>query len=180
MTTQSFLGIPIDGEIVRAERKVQQRPLADLAPLLQAVLDDDGIACFGWHQFTPYFNDGDPCVFSAGSVWVARHEDLRDGDPDDEDYGDEIDKDALGMDFGSPLGSYEGGEWVPDPENPPGNIRVGAHYEGPDKARYDRCLALADAVDSGVFDDVLLEAFGDHAEITVKRDGITVDFYEHD
>lgn len=187
MTTTSFLGIPVDGDIVRAGRKVQQRPLAELAPLMQALLDDDGIARFGWHQYTPYFNDGEPCIFSASGIWVARPEDLRasqDGEDDGECEDDEeaeIDTDDLNVAYGSHLGTYHGGEWVPDPEDPANRrVRVNAVYEGPDQARYDRCMALNDAIESGAFDDVLLEAFGDHAEITVKRDGITVEFYDHD
>lgn len=175
-TTQSFLGIPVDGDIVRADRSVPQCPIEELAPLLQAVLDDSGIAQFGWHQYTPYFNDGDPCIFMVGEVWVARHEDMRGGGEDGE--GDEAER--LSVSFGDHLGTYEGGTWVSDPDDPNRRNRVGAHYEGPDQARYDRCKALADAIDSGAFDEVLLDAFGDHAEITVKRDGITVEFYEHD
>lgn len=68
----------------------------------------------------------------------------------------------------------------PGPENPRRNKRVGMVYAGPDQARYDRCMALYHAVDSGEFDDVLLEAFGDHAEITVRRTGIQVEYYAHD
>jgi len=179
MTTNTFLGIPVDGDIVRGDRKPGQRPLEDLSPLIQAVLDDDGIACFGWHQFTPYFNDGEPCVFGARGVWAARHEDIaKAGTGDDEEQ--EFDKDDLMVDYGSPLGLYHGGQWVNDPSDPTRRNLVGARYEGPDQARYDRCKALSDAVGSGQFDDVLLEAFGDHAEITVRRSGITVEFYAHD
>jgi hypothetical protein len=43
-----------------------------------------------------------------------------------------------------------------------------------------QCSELARAIDGGAFDDVLLEAFGDHAEVTVRRDGITVGSYSHD
>lgn len=173
--TTSFLGIPVDGDIVRAEARTRQRPLDELAPLIQALLDDDGIACFGWRQYTPYWNDGDPCVFSACGTWAARPEDAAKADEDG--Y---FDKSSLDVDFGSPLGSYEGGKWVPDPEGSGRNVRVGARYVGPDQARYDRCVKLSAAIDSGAFDDVLLEAFGDHAEITVKRSGITVESYDHD
>lgn len=174
-TTKTFLGIPVDGDIVRGESKAEQRPLEEFSPLLQAVLDDDGIACFGWQQYTPYFNDGDPCIFSAHGVWVARHEDIA-GTGDEGDF----DKDGLTVSYGSPLGSYRDGKWVNDPEDPKRRNLVGATYDGPDQARYDRCRALDDAVESGAFDGVLLEAFGDHADITVKRDGITVEFYSHD
>lgn len=172
--TTNFLGIPVEGDITKGDKRTPQRPLEDLAPIMQAVLDDDGIAAFGWHQYTPYFNDGDPCVFSAHGVWAVRPEDLGGEDLD------EIDGDRFDIDYGGHLGSYEGGEWVKDPDNLPFNKRVNARYVGPDQARYDRCAALSSAIDSGAFDDVLLEAFGDHAEITVKRDGITVEFYSHD
>lgn len=182
MTTTSFLGIPVDGDIVRPKSEVPQRPLADLAPMLQAVLDDETIAAFGWRQYTPYFNDGDPCVFGVSGVWFARPEDLpADGHSDADEFedGEEFDKDDLTL-YSDHLGGYSGGEWVPDPENARRQIRIGDEYEGPDQARYDRCQALDNAIDSDAFDAVLLEAFGDHAEITVKRDGITVEFYEHD
>lgn len=53
-------------------------------------------------------------------------------------------------------------------------------YKGLDQARLERCLALDKAIESGAFDDVLIEAFGDHAEVTVKKDGISVEFYSHD
>lgn len=178
-TTQSFLGIPVDGDIIRADTKVPQRPIEDLAPMLQAVLDDGGIAQFGWTQYTPYFNDGDPCIFGVHSLWVARHEDVpAESLPADDEAS--FDKEDLDVSYGSRLGSYEGGQWVDDPEDPNRRMRVGAHYEGPDEARYIRCKALSDAIDSGAFDEVLLAAFGDHAEVTVKRDGIAVEFYEHD
>lgn len=176
MTTRTFLGIPVEGDINEGSKRPAQKSLEELQPLLQVLLDDEAIACFGWHQYTPFFNDGEPCVFSASAVWVARPEDL---DPDiDED--DEQDTDSLDVSYNDHLGSYEGGEWVPDPENPGRNKLVGEAYEGPDQARYDRCMALYNAVDSGEFDNVLLEAFGDHARITVRRDGIQVDSYEHD
>lgn len=165
--TTSFLGIPVDGDIVRGSHRKEQRPLEDLAPLMQAVLDDDGIACFGWTQYTPYFNDGEECIFSAGTVWVARHEDV----PDIGSY-------ALDVGFGGRLGEYEGGNWQLDETGC--RALVGAEYKGPDQARYDRCIRLNNAIESGAFDDVLLAAFGDHAEITIRRDGITVEFYEHD
>lgn len=171
--TTTFLGIPVEGDITAAKR-TPQRPLEDLAPVMQALLDDEGIAAFGWRQYTPYFNDGDPCVFSAYGVWVARTEDVDPQDPDTFDTGE------LDVTYGDHLGKYVGGEWVPDPDDPPSRKRVDASYEGPDQARYDRCLALSKAIESGQFDNVLLDAFGDHAEVTVKRTGITVESYEHD
>jgi hypothetical protein len=43
-----------------------------------------------------------------------------------------------------------------------------------------RAVAFCDAVEGGEFEDVLLDAFGDHARVTVRKDGISIKFYEHD
>lgn len=61
----------------------------------------------------------------------------------------------------------------------------GVHRPGPDRARYDRCLALANVIDGGAFDDILLDNFGDHALIVFVRDDdgrVTahVEEYSHD
>ncbi len=40
--------------------------------------------------------------------------------------------------------------------------------------------ALGDAIESEAFNDVLLDAFGDHAKVRFRRTGITVDSYSHD
>jgi hypothetical protein len=58
--------------------------------------------------------------------------------------------------------------------------KVYGPYEGDHQQSFTACAALADAIDSGAFEDVLLEAFGDHARVTVRAAGITVDTYEHD
>ena len=164
----NFLGIPVVGDITRGERKANQRPLEEFAPVLQAVLDDPTIVELGWTQYTPYFNDGDPCVFSADGVWVRTDQDT--------DVESTYDLQPTRYSGHPSLGKrdyrWEGQH--------PNRYRVDLNYEGPDEARFDRCRALEDAIDSGEFDDVLLDAFGDHAEITVRRDGIQVEFYEHE
>lgn len=168
-TTRNFLGIPVEGDINEGEKRAHQKPIEEFQPLLQAVLDDPTITEFGWQQYTPYFNDGDPCTFSVHGLWVRT-----DADADAGMYD-------LDLDYNhASLGQMTGGEWVDDPENPGRRKKVGESYEGPDRARYDRCHALDRAIQSGAFDDVLLDAFGDHAHITVRRDGIEVETYEHD
>lgn len=156
----NFLGIPIEGHINHASARSAQRPLSELEPLLRAVLVDLAVVEFGWAQYTPYFNDGEPCVFSVGELWFRT---TADSDTDSEE---------LYLSFHPGLRAErwdnESRRMVPverDPET---------------VARYDRCKALADAIGSGAFDDVLLEAFGDHAEVTVRRTGIVVDTYDHD
>lgn len=160
--TTNFLGIPVQGDITRGSDRVEQRPIEELQPILQAVLDDPTIVEFGWRQYTPYFNDGEPCTFSAHGTWVRT------------DADEDADEDELEMWGHRTLGKVSGarnpdtGKWEDQP------------YEGPDEARYDRCKALEKAVEGGHFEHVLLDAFGDHANITVRRDGIQVEFYDHD
>lgn len=162
-TTRNFLGIPVEGDITEGDKRADQRPIEELQPLLQAVLDESTITEFGWSQYTPYFNDGDACTFSVHSLWVRT-----DADTDAELYD-------LDVDYGHPtLGKR------PAAYNRETNAREYGAYEGPDEARHDRCHALDKAIQSGEFDDVLLDAFGDHAQVTVRRDGIQVDSYEHD
>jgi hypothetical protein len=166
--TTNFLGIPVQGDITRGSDRVEQKPIEELQPILQAVLDDPTIVEFGWRQYTPYFNDGDPCTFSAHGTWVRTTAD------------EDVDEDELEMWGHRSLGKTEGGEWVDDPDRPGRRKKVGEQYEGPDEARYRRCKALEGAIEGGHFEHVLLDSFGDHANITVRRDGIEVEFYDHD
>ncbi len=162
MSHVNFLGIPVDGVITPSSR-VPQLPLEDLQPLLRALLEDDDIVEFGWRQYTPYFNDGEPCIFRISEFWVRTTDDVDQG------------ADELGVGrYAGPhptLGDIGRSGW--------GNDAVDLPYAGTDEPRYRRARALADAFDAGAFCDVLLEAFGDHAHVTVRRTGISVAFYEH-
>lgn len=170
-TGLNFLGIPVEGDIHYADQEAKQKPIEELEPLLRAVIDDPTIESLGWSQYTPYFNDGDTCTFGVGDVWIRTTDELN---PEEHDVEDD---DTYTFYYGHPqLGerkfSYEG-TW-------PDRHRVDGQYTGPDEARYERCRAFVDAMDSGAYNRVLLAAFGDHAEVTVRRTGITVDFYSHD
>lgn len=153
--TNSFLGIPISGTIVRGEHSVPQRPLEEFTPLIQAVLDDENVSAFGWQQYTPYFNDGEPCVFGANGLWAAPQGRSRSEDEDPYES-------TFHVEYGSIWGGYRN-EIAPELED-----------------TRERLRTLNTAIERGEFDDVLLDAFGDHAEITVRRDGITVESYSHE
>jgi hypothetical protein len=176
MSTPSFLGIPIEGEITRGNKREQQRPLSDLEPLIRAVLDDELIHSFGWTQYTPYFNDGEPCVFDVNEVWFKTVHDVKPKSDDDDGYED---RDEFNVMYGThPTLGRRDYEW-----KRPGDgqqFKVWKAYEGQHEQTWTNCYALAEAIGTEAFDDVLLEAFGDHAEIEITRDGIKVDTYEHD
>lgn len=169
----TFLGIEIHGDISKSDRK-DQRPMEEFAPLVQAILDDPTVVEFGWRQYTPYFNDGEPCVFSATGAWVRLTTDKpAAGEDHDEEYED------LDILYGSKdrLGERKLLRWEGDYPN---REAVFGPYAGPDEARHDRLVRLAKAIDSDEFCDALLDAFGDHARVTIRRDGIQVETYEHD
>lgn len=172
---KTFLGIPITGDVTRGDTPKDQRPLEEFSPVLQALLNRPEIEKVRWEQYTPYFNDGDPCVFGAHGVEVK----LVDG-PDSaqaeegEDQGDEWDEeDERGW-----LSTYQvsSGSWT----NGYGSEWVVTTDEGYDAAWVMPFVALDAAVDGGEFDRVLLEAFGDHARVMVTRTEIQVEEYSHD
>lgn len=187
---KNFLGIPVTGDINFAGKRTPQKPLEELAPVMQAVLDDPTIASFSWSQYTPYFNDGETCVFSVnGELSVTLADDITTTpcakcgqqlspmpyecpvcDTENPAYDPEYDDDdSGGVESNRALG-YRNRSWEDDH----------GVYMGPDEARYNRCLALENAISSGAFNDVLLEHFGDHCTVTVSRDGISVSEYSHD
>lgn len=193
--TKNFLGIPVHGDITHGEKRAAQRPLEDLEPLIRAVLDDPYIHSFGWTQYTPYFNDGEPCVFSVGTPWFRTVDDAKaaaekraevktDGhsnwDDDDDDEDDWRDDGSLDVAYGHhpTLGKREY-EWD-RPRDYETRQKVWGAYEGEHEVSFMACVALSDAIGSDAFEDVLLVAFGDHCQVTIKATGITVDEYSHD
>lgn len=163
--TATFLNLPIEGDITRGTAAKPQRPLHEFQAIVAAALTQEGVTEFGWTQYTPYFNDGEPCVFGVhglGHVVVDGVEN-EDGFPG---YGDE-EKRVMGE---QPRRYVSGEGWVPS-----------GPYVGPNQARYEALVALDGALSGGEFDVVLLELFGDHAEVrVVPGDAVHVEEYSHD
>lgn len=99
---------------------------------------------FGWNQYTPYFNDGDTCTFSADEVNIING---------NREYGDD-DWWAENVSSG----------WGKD-------VKRGPLFKAWEKA--------SDLVASCPL--FLLEmTFGDHVTVTVTRNGIDTEDYDHD
>ncbi|MEU5166816.1 hypothetical protein [Streptomyces mutomycini] len=173
-TGKNFLGMPVSGDISQGSSRVDQKPIEELAPLFQALVDDPTIVEFGWRQYTPYFNDGDTCEFSVYGTWVrttAEAEGYVDEDGDEYDNSSHY---GLDVDYHPSLGTIES-DW-----NKETYKHENKRYVGPDENRYNRCQELDGALQSGAFDNVLLKTFGDHALVTVRKDSIEVEYYDHD
>lgn len=177
VTVKNFLGIPIQGNVYSVKRATQ-RTKEEFAELVQAFLAFDVVKEFGWTQYTPYFNDGEPCIFSARNLWVKTTEDTIPVTPACARCGrscsacdDEYDEDDT---YKLQIGS-----WSPHPILG-GTPRATGPYVGEYEDEWRAALALTEAIEGGEFDHALLELFGDHTEVSITRERIKVDQYDHD
>lgn len=117
-----------------------------------------------WQGYTPYFNDGDPCVYTIYDFY-AEVEGIK--------------------------------SWVHDYSKYGGRVDSGSEYNTADEAyKNERCLEecflatwdkecpeeIKEVLSSlgSLPDDLFLQAFGDHAEITATREGFKVEAYDHE
>lgn len=165
----------------------QQNGIQAIRELFQPLFDL-GVKNITWTQYTPYFNDGEPCEFTVYDMYVTKEEnpDL-DQHPDDE--GDWL----------HPWNLIYAFEEYNQPD-----LNVATHWrpsqlfeararwnashqavlaEGwtPESAQqfYNAYKTASDAIHSN---DQLMElVFGDHCSILFRSDGTySVDHYEHD
>ena len=140
------------------------------ADALKEVFDAHPVLAFvQWVQYTPYFNDGDPCTFSVGELEINESDYRR--------Y------------------EYEG-EWKNPFAAEPAATREELLGAGVSSWRVDAYLdkehSLAyihalEAAKQAVYDvwhqvdeDDLLAMFEDHTMICITRDGLTVREHNHD
>lgn len=147
-----LVGKPISGTVnhYTRSRHVEQHNPVKLVELLDALLELKEVDSVRWEQYTPYFNDGDPCYFSVGEVRVrfTRVEEVNDEDYDDEgDYGD------------GHLSDYEIDEITFDEV-------------------YKRLEAVNKEIDH--HEVILQDKFGDPAQVTYDGTSFTVEHYDHD
>lgn len=118
------------------------------------------VECIGWTQYTPYFNDGDTCEFNVHDFGYRT---FADADNDQYIWG----------------GSVTGRYW----DYPTRTYVVGLTEDQIALGYTEEMCADWNELDSalrGIPDDIYEDLFGDHAQITVTREGVTVDEYEHD
>lgn len=116
-----------------------------------------------WTQYTPYFNDGDTCVFSVNDPYFTNAN------------GDQ-------MEDLTSWGEYEGEDeqvWSEsawgfkyEKERHPEKDFSGIDMESVNK--------FSELIQSGDMDSVMQAMFGDHVRVTATRDGFDVQDYDHD
>lgn len=129
-----------------------------------------GVTAVKWAQYTPYFNDGEACVFGVGDVTFTNA-------PKEE------------LENISAWGEYDGeDETVWAVSNIKYTMTADSAYYKEDQEKIkaaggvdvESCSALERMIGSDVMEDVLLAMFDDHATVVATRDGFDVEEYEHD
>lgn len=180
-------------ETARANmRKAAQNVLADGT---RAIFEEYGdlIHQFGWIQYTPFFNDGEPCNFGMHGMAIIGKEDFArlleksdfdandtyevrsamdewdwrsEGSPSFGGYGGE----EFGLvDRTRPTAGYE---WENSTEPNPNFDQRYADAKEACAAIYELCSA-----DNG---SIALDTFGDHVSVIFTPNGVDVEEYEHD
>lgn len=108
----------------------------------------DQVKFFRWTQYTPFYNDGDPCVFNVHDLYGYT-------DGDDPDASEGTVYGWSGTKYLEPQFGDKAGEVLSD------------------------FKALTKEF-GNIPKDVMQDLFGDHAQITVTREGIDVAEYSHD
>lgn len=133
--------------------------------------------------YTPYFSDGDECIYSVGELGAT----LVDYEVD---YAPEF-FDSYTNDFKTAV------ELLRDGIEPSHKHSKAENYAADWKARNSDLLelglekleAIVVAQEAGrdlqstvasIPDDVFRDLFGDHVKVTIDRDGVTTDSYDHD
>ena len=122
--------------------------------------DHPKVKSFGWNQFTPYFNDGDTCYFSVNTDYIQ----INGESVDESDWISETKITNYGT-WNREKREYEGRTEVPNLDYDPELSKAS-----------DEIREFLRNFDN----DFFLSQFGDHAEITITAEGVSVDEYEHD
>jgi hypothetical protein len=123
------------------------------------------LVSFGWTQYTPYWNDGDVCEFSANTeypsvIFKAGDKLIKGGDYSIVQI--ETVDDVEGIEF-----SIDGGH-------------ESEEYKALNKISEKLSKAVYAAL-KGFDDEDMENAFGDHVQVTVNRNGkIATEEYEHE
>lgn len=122
---------------------------------LKAILDAfPEVTKLKWRQYTPFFNDGDACVFGVNNIeaFFGKH-----NEEDDEDDEDGLDSSSLLYE------SKDGPESL--------------------KSLHSRLSKVLKEFDDTAqqMEEAFLFAFGDHVEVSVSRNGeVVINEYSHD
>lgn len=176
-------------ETERLQKKIEERGKAVFLQATQDLLDKfPQIRALHWTQYTPYFNDGDPCYFRVNSLNVLMSDPEKTAKYEAEKRAHK-DKQAtakaLSEEQRKKLG-IELEEWIdPGLESLCEDEYVSSYSADKKKAKYGHecwgaIVQLAEWIEHKSNQDTMEAVFGDHVEVTVTRKGAEITEHEHD
>jgi len=152
---RTFMGIPVEGDVYAyGYTSLEQYSIEKLYGELQELFAA-GVVGIMWHQYIPGFNDGDPCEFTLGEVYMTSNQIVADAWLD----GSEPDLEEAYP--GQEFDYYDEGYYGRTSSHPDG-LEIGA---------------LRDSID-GHYENVLREMFGYNTNIVVTPTRVVQFEYE--
>jgi hypothetical protein len=139
---------------------------------------------FAWTQYTPYFNDGDECIFGAYTDCVFLNGDTEALYPCElETLLDHVNnKEKTIKKLRKEIEDSKNDKYESSWRKEYNEAKIKEIEESnPDEVK-EQAKMIRDIVDflQLIDSDTLRDMFGDHVMVTVSRDGIDTESYEHD
>ena len=164
----------LTAEFAKAKAELTEKGKALFTEISQSLFEKHPkLESFGWRQYTDYFNDGETCYFS---VHADRDYGLTINDQDVDEL--ENTRRETYQNTGKKVMQMQG--WGANRKEVEVDERAYLPNPNYDPVMGDMVNDVADLV-NGIPSEVMEDMFGDHAEITVTKDGVTVEEYsDHD
>lgn len=59
-------------EIGNLIKQFNENVIKEIVPLIQDFIKENNLEAVAWSQYSPYFNDGDPCTFSINEIYYVK------------------------------------------------------------------------------------------------------------
>jgi len=135
---------------------------------------------FSWTQYTPYFNDGDECIFGANTEYLSIN-----GSEEEESvyqlrkFLDDLEHPRKAINaLNKRIEEYKKNKW--DYAYLEESIKQIQNASIEDTIAKLKMLEDIDGVLSCISNDTYRDMFGDHVKVNVTKDGWTTEGYEHD
>lgn len=155
-------------ELIRTNHEISKLK-SEALEISQSIFDDfrnhifnkySELESFGWKQYTPYFNDGDACLFYANIDYLI----INDEYAEDSNW---FNKENI----------INWGQWNKDLKEHVGRVEEpNMNYNQLLVNAYNEIVSFLGNFDN----DFYLTKFGDHAEVTITKDRIDISDCEHD
>jgi hypothetical protein len=137
------------------------------------------IKAVGWTQYTPYFNDGEECIFNVHDFWFIDENGIDEAEGGARGY--ELEELSLKSAYSQKPSAYT---YKYRDEYPEYDEQIKRYEDAvANNPRYYEVTKGIDELDSllrSIPDEIFQSSFGDHVSVLAKADGIEVEEYEHD